>query len=137
MNKFKYSIMGLLLLSVTACRGEKAAGPKIIDPPSPPGTKKSDVACWLTNADQSALFQEQNISLVFKSEQNSNATIVVDTATTYQTIDGFGYTLTDGSASLMNALSAENKSAILEQLFATDKSNIGVSYLRISIGASD
>ncbi len=139
MNKFKFPLLVLSLVSISlyACKNKKTVAPDIINPPAPPTSQKSDIACWLTNADQSALFQEQNISLVFKDGQNNNSTIVVDTTTTYQTIDGFGYTLTDGSASLMNALSADKKSAILEQLFATDKTNIGVSYLRISIGASD
>jgi glucosylceramidase len=123
---------------MSSCKDKKRSTPDIIAPPTqPPTAQKSDMACWLTNADQSALFQEQNISLIFKSEQNNNSTIIVDTTTTYQGIDGFGYTLTDGSASLMNALPEDKKSAILEQLFATDKTNIGVSYLRISIGASD
>ena len=137
MNKSKILGFCLFVIFIIACKDKKTVTPAIIVPPTPPTSQKSDVSVWLTNADQSALFQQQNVSLVFKSEQNNNSTIVVDTATTYQSIDGFGYTLTDGSASLMNALSAENKSAILEQLFAMDKTNIGVSYLRISIGASD
>ncbi|MFC5281937.1 glycoside hydrolase family 30 protein [Pedobacter alpinus] len=138
MLKSKFLLFCLsLLICISACKDKKTVTPEIVVPPTPPTSQKSDVECWLTNADQSALFQQQNVSLFFKSEQNNNSTIVVDTSTTYQTIDGFGYTLTDGSASLMNALSADKKSAILEQLFATDKTNIGVSYLRISIGASD
>ncbi len=138
MQKSKFPIFSLfLLICLSACKDKKAGAPEVIAPPNPPVAQQTDATCWLTNADQSSLFQEQNISLIFKSEQNNNATIVVDTSTIYQTIDGFGYTLTDGSASLMNALSDDKKSEILEQLFATDKTNIGVSYLRISIGASD
>ena len=53
-----------------------------------------------------------------------------------QTIDGFGYTLTGGSAYLINQLGAD-KNPLLKELFGTGENSIGVSYLRISIGASD
>ncbi|HEY2581460.1 MAG TPA: glycoside hydrolase family 30 beta sandwich domain-containing protein [Mucilaginibacter sp.] len=98
---------------------------------------KSDVAIWLTNADKSQLFSKQNISLNFAAGSNSNTTISVDTTTTYQTIDGFGFCLTGGSATMINSLSASQQTALLNELFATDNSNIGISYLRITIGASD
>ncbi|WP_311136701.1 glycoside hydrolase family 30 protein [Hymenobacter cellulosilyticus] len=73
----------------------------------------------------------------FQAPTSSNPTIVVDTTKTYQSIDGFGYTLTGGSAMLINQLNATTKAALLQELFATDNTNIGTSYLRISIGASD
>ena len=92
---------------------------------------------WLTQPDQSSLFQKQNIGLLFSASTNSNPTITVDTTKTYQTIDGFGYTLTGGSATLINNLPAAQKDALLRELFATDSTKIGVSYLRISLGASD
>ena len=38
---------------------------------------------------------------------------------------------------LINQMEAETRTALLKELFATDGNNIGVSYLRISIGASD
>ncbi len=97
----------------------------------------SQVAFWLTNPDKSALFQKQNASLVFTSATNSHPTIEIDTTQTFQTIDGFGYTLTGGSAMLINRMNATDRAALLKELFATDRNNIGVSYLRISIGASD
>ncbi|MXV17091.1 glycoside hydrolase family 30 protein [Hufsiella ginkgonis] len=98
---------------------------------------KTDVAFWLTTPDQFSLFQKQNESLVFTATTNQFPSVEVDTAQTFQTIDGFGYTLTGGSASLINALPASAKDAVLRDLFAVDSTYIGVSYLRISIGASD
>src|SRR5205085_8809434 len=56
---------------------------------------------------------------------------------TFQTIDGFGYCLTGGSAMLIHQMEASSRAALLKELFATDETNIGVSYLRISIAASD
>ncbi|RYG12619.1 MAG: glucosylceramidase, partial [Chitinophagaceae bacterium] len=68
---------------------------------------------------------------------NSSPTIEVDPNTTFQTIDGFGYTLTGGSASLINALPAADKDKLLNELFGFADDAISVNYLRISIGASD
>lgn len=100
-------------------------------------TSKSDVDFYLTRPDQFALFKKQNSSLVFSGSTNSYATIEVDTTQTYQSIDGFGYTLTGGSASLLNSLGTTSLNAILKELFLWDSTHIGISYLRISIGASD
>lgn len=52
-------------------------------------------------------------------------------------IDGFGYTLTGGSVQVINQLSASKKEELLQNLFSNNESSIGVSYLRLSIGASD
>ena len=92
---------------------------------------------WVTMPDKSALLQQQNISLVFKTATNGNPTINVDTTQTFQTIDGFGFALTGGSAFLINALPDATKTALLHGLFASDSTSIGVSYIRITIGASD
>ncbi|MBE0651040.1 MAG: glucosylceramidase [Bacteroidales bacterium] len=103
-----------------------------------PTIVKSDVAFWMTKPDKSVLFKEQtNAGLVFSSSPNGYSTINVDTTTTYQSIDGFGFALTGASAELINYLSESNKEALLQELFLTDSTNIGVSYLRISLGASD
>jgi glucosylceramidase len=87
--------------------------------------------------DQSTLFKRQKVSLQFGANTNSDPTIVVDTTQTYQTMDGFGYTLTGGSAQVMKRMSAPARAALIKELFATDSTSLGVSYLRVSIGASD
>jgi glucosylceramidase len=94
------------------------------------------MAFYLTKGDGSVLFKKQAVSLNF-GNPGSGLTITVDSTKTYQTIDGFGYALTDGSAYLIDHLSATDKIALLKELFLADSTNIGVSYLRISIGASD
>lgn len=52
-------------------------------------------------------------------------------------MDGFGFALTGGSAMLINKMSPDNQMALLRELFGTGKNDIGASYLRVSIGASD
>ncbi|WP_454803226.1 glycoside hydrolase family 30 protein [Mucilaginibacter phyllosphaerae] len=106
-------------------------------PTTPTNPVSSDMQAWLTTADQSQLFKKQNIALNFNTNTNTNPTINVDDSQAYQSIDGFGFALTGGSASLINSLTEANKSALLDELFKTDGNNIGISYLRITLGASD
>jgi len=103
----------------------------------PPSVQANDVEFWLTKSDQSVLLQKQSTILSFGTTANSYTNIDVDTTQTYQTIDGFGYTLTGGSAYVINLLNAADKAKLLKELFGNDSASIGISYLRISIGASD
>ena len=98
---------------------------------------KTDVAFWMTKGDRSVLLQKQDVALNFGSAANTHKTITVDENQTYQSIDGFGYTLTGGSATLINQLPEQEKDALLKELFATQGNAVGISYLRVSIGASD
>lgn len=131
------AFMGSLLFLETICCQKKGisqdAGAQTTDPKAGSGL----VGCWLTKPDRSALFAKQAVSLSFGAPTNEASTIEVDTAQTFQTMDGFGYTLTGGSATLINRMKAADRSALLQELFGTDGTNIGVSYLRLSIGASD
>ena len=96
-----------------------------------------DISLWLTTGDKTSLF-EQIKGLSFTDSSRASSVIEVDTTQQFQTIDGFGYALTGGSASLIHEkLNAEERTALLKELFLTDGTNIGVSYLRVSIGASD
>ncbi|SFQ05258.1 glycoside hydrolase family 30 protein [Hymenobacter arizonensis] len=92
---------------------------------------------WLTTPDKSALFQRQAGLLRFGASTNNQPTIAVDDTKIFQEIDGFGYCLTGGSALLLHRMGAPERARLLQELFGTDGSNIGVSYLRLSIGASD
>jgi glucosylceramidase len=91
---------------------------------------------WVTTGDANILLQPQS-PLNFTANSNNNITIDIDTTTRYQSIDGFGYTLTGSSALLINSMSTVAKNALLNELFNTDIGGNAVSYLRISIGASD
>ncbi|MFL5618521.1 MAG: glycoside hydrolase family 30 protein [Gemmatimonadaceae bacterium] len=94
------------------------------------------VAIWMTTGNKSALLTKQ-ATLTFGTATNNSPTITVDGATTYQTMAGFGYTLTGGSAFLINRMPATARDALLHELFTRDYASLGVSYLRLSIGASD
>ncbi|MBZ5857809.1 glycoside hydrolase family 30 protein [Flavihumibacter profundi] len=95
------------------------------------------VSTWITKGDQSVLLQKQANDISFAKPANNLPAIEIDSATSFQTIDGFGFALTGGSASLINTLAAPQKAALLQELFGQGDNAIGISYLRISIGASD
>ena len=97
----------------------------------------SQVAFWLTNPDMSVLLQKQNVALNFSSGAAVQPVITVDTTTTYQQMDGFGYCMTGGSAQLIYGLPPAQRQALEQELFTTDSTYIGVSYLRLTMGASD
>lgn len=91
---------------------------------------------WLTQGDQSVLLKKQP-TFAFGRTTNDAPKIEVDETQTLQTIDGFGYSLTGGSALAIDKLSKSKKALLLRELFANRRDSIAVSYLRVSIGASD
>lgn len=92
---------------------------------------------WITAPAQGILFEKQASDPEFRSPVNSDPSIVVDTTVQYQEIDGFGNCLTGGSATLLNRMTPATRTALLRELFSPEGNGIGISYLRISIGASD
>jgi glucosylceramidase len=99
--------------------------------------KPGNVEIWLTNPDKSALFARQPPAAFVAAIPNANPTITVDDHRKFQAIDGFGFALTGGSAQHLVHMDAASRAAILRELFTTDGNGIGVSYLRLTIGASD
>jgi glucosylceramidase len=126
---------GLVSCSKKGSSGGGTENPPPPPPPPPPVT--SDVSYWLTRADRTALLQKQNAVLAFSGAASQLQSIIVDSTQKFQSMEGFGYTLTGGSAQVIQGLPTATKDALLRQLFSNDANAIGVSYLRISIGASD
>jgi glucosylceramidase len=98
--------------------------------------QSNNINVWLTNKDRSALFQQQP-SLTFNAANNDAQTIVVDDSKSFQTMDGFGFALTGGSAMHIINMRADARNKLLHQVFDTTGNDIGVSYLRLSIASSD
>lgn len=97
---------------------------------------QSQIELWLTTSDQKILLQQQQ-NLSVSKQKNENPTIEIDEKKQFQPIDGFGYSLTGGSAYVINQLNKTQKNKLLVELFGKQKNSISISYLRISIGASD
>jgi len=92
-------------------------------------TQKNKGSIWLTDPARSVLFVEQPESPVFIKKINNGPVITIDDQKTYQEIDGFGFALTGGSATHIKNMGAQARAALLKELFATDGTNIGTSYL--------
>ena len=106
-------------------------------PVDPPPVVISDIAYWVTKSDQSVFLQKQVVPLVFSSSTNAHPVIDIDSTVQYQSVDGFGFTLTGGSADMLMGLAPGARQSLLNELFLTAGNGIGISYLRVSIGASD
>ncbi|GBE84754.1 glycoside hydrolase superfamily [Sparassis latifolia] len=101
---------------------------------------------WQTTWNRDALFTYTNLSpnpISWKTPAAiGKADIVVDDSTKYQTMIGFGASLTDSSAQILSNLKSKNSQNywdVLSHTFdAQDGHNAaGVSYLRVPLGASD
>ncbi len=125
----------LAIVTLTISCSDKGTGASITPAPTPT-LRPNEIDLWMTKSDRSALLQKQSNVLYFADTINSYPNIEVDSLTSYQSIDGFGFTLTGASAYLLNSMGA-GKAALLQELFGNNTNSIGVNYLRVSIGASD
>ena len=99
-------------------------------------TNNSDEAIlYLTSLDKKSLLEKQEINTHSIDTSLIDKVIKITDSVQYQIMDGFGYTLTGGSAMLIHKMSKSARSGLLNELFS--KEGLGVSYLRLSIGASD
>lgn len=128
---FFASLIGVMTACASASEGS--------DPnPNPnPNPTTNDVDFWLTKANGSIKLEKQNTVLGFTTAANTYQNIEVADTQTFQTVDGFGFTLTGGSAHVINQLSSTKKQELLEELFGSSANAVSINYLRISIGASD
>lgn len=134
----KLFFIGLSLFSMMFCQSSNVDDQSSNNPPSSgeDNSAYATASVWLTKADETIKLQKQT-DIYFKNTSNNYQTIEIDAAQKYQIIDGFGYTLTGGSVQVINQLSASKKEELLQNLFSANENSIGVSYLRLSIGASD
>ena len=98
--------------------------------------QEREARMWLTTPDRTTLVAPQ-AALQFSPKANQMPVLTVDDAQHFQSIDGFGFALTGGSAQLLMRMGATQRAALLKELFTTGDNGIGVSYLRVSIGSSD
>lgn len=91
---------------------------------------------WLTTGDQLKLLSREP-ALSFSAGPPAGLPVieVADTGG-FQEMVGFGAAITDAAAILINGLPAEQRELLLRELFDPD-SGIGLSFTRLTIGASD
>lgn len=94
------------------------------------------VTPYITSGDQTRLLQQQG-TVSFGTNSGTNpSTVTVNAGTTYQTMDGFGYTLTEGSAEVISGMAATQQNQLLNDLY-NPTTGLNASLIRISIAASD
>ncbi|WP_081212031.1 glycoside hydrolase family 30 protein [Salegentibacter sediminis] len=122
------------LLNIQCSEDDPATPPP---PPLKPGGEVIGKAqLWTTNAAGTQLLEEMPTVDIYEEALSTEAELIIDRTEKYQEIEGFGAALTGSSAFLINELSSGKKSALIKDLF-DPKTGIGISYLRMSIGASD
>jgi glucosylceramidase len=99
--------------------------------------QKGTVSLWLTTPDRTSLLSQQTSPLRFGKPEAGLPVVAVSIKQKYQSMDGFGFALTGGSAQLLMRMDGPQREALLRELFGTGDQDIGVSYLRVSIGSSD
>lgn len=114
-----------------------ACGPRVEVVRAPTTSAEEYVESRITRANRSALFARQPALSFSRTLPEGLPVITVRTDSGYQSIEGFGFTLTGGSAGHLLGMTPDARRALLTELFDTTGNNIGISYLRLSIGASD
>ncbi|MCE1199211.1 MAG: hypothetical protein LWW85_09610 [Marinilabiliales bacterium] len=99
------------------------------------GSHKAEL--WLTDPQSGILFKKQKETLRFRQQPATGETLRIYPNEQFQTMDGFGNCFTDGSATAFAKMSPAARHNLLKELFGTKGSDIGISYLRITLGASD
>ena len=90
---------------------------------------------WVTKSDHSWALRTVQVRM---ESSSSPADIEVDPTKRYQRMIGFGASITDSSAWLIqHKMSATQREALLQELFGRSAEGIGLEFTRLTIGASD
>jgi glucosylceramidase len=109
---------------------------RVVAPSSGVLAANETVSVWMTTSDRSRLLQPQGAA-TFGPDTGTAQVVDVNEGTLYQPIDGFGASLTESSAVVINGMSASSRQTLLNNLFSRNGSGIGLSILRQPMGASD
>lgn len=135
-SKMILIVITLALTTLSVSCGEKQdvifTPPVVVDSTA----EIPEVVHLLTKANESVRFELQTESIT-SFDDGLNKTINVDIDTKFQDVEGFGFAITGGSAQHLNEMSDQAKSELLNELFGSGDGQIGMSFIRISIGASD
>ncbi|WP_447586256.1 glycoside hydrolase family 30 protein [Pseudoxanthomonas mexicana] len=109
-----------------------AGAPRAAEQPAP-----ADVSVWITTAGHTRALAP-SAPARFAGRASARPQIVVDDTQRFQEIVGFGASLTDSSAWLIqHTLDAGQRDDLLEELFGREGNGLGLSFSRLTIGASD
>ncbi|MDY6922948.1 MAG: glycoside hydrolase family 30 beta sandwich domain-containing protein [Pseudomonadota bacterium] len=115
--------VGLAALGATACASAAA------DPTA---------RVWMTSGDRSRLLSEQTPLRFAADPTPAGPAITVDADRRFQEMVGFGASITDASAWLIQTkLTDDRRDALMRELFGREDGGLGFSFTRVTVGASD
>jgi glucosylceramidase len=126
---FFYLLVTLIIFSCDKENGSKPQAPVS-------STEIGKASAWLTTGDRAKLLNKEKDLSITEITSTTLPLITLDASLTFQQIDGFGAALTGSSAYLISRLSSGNRTALIQELFDPTK-GIGISYVRLTMGASD
>jgi len=91
------------------------------------------VQVWLTTPDGAHLLEDAGTVPLGPAVETGAPTVVIDPKRRFQTMTGFGASITDSSAAVLYRLDPARRAGVMADLFAVDRLNV----LRQPIGASD
>lgn len=122
MTVFRCCLLGFLTAILLHCPGALVA-------------QFNTATCLITTGDQTKLLQVQTIPT--EPCPDGAHSIILDSGTEFQQMDGFGYSLTGGSAQQIMRLPSNKRQMLLEELFGCKEGSLCLGVLRVSMGASD
>lgn len=135
LKRTHFASMGILTFVMSFMHCDKESGPKPQPPVIPDEIGKAEV--WLTMGDASKLLSKESDISITEPVTTALPVITVNTSEQLQEIEGFGAALTGSSAYMINKkMNAGQRTALLQDLFDPE-TGIGITYLRMTIGASD
>jgi len=120
----------LKAILLAACASGRSASLPLVTPHS--------VEAWVTTGDQSRLLaREPDLHFNSAAVDPSIPVLEVDYSREFQSVIGWGAAMTDAAAYLIQTkLSAAQRESLLQELFGREP-GIGLSFVRIPMGASD
>jgi len=135
-KSFVYIGLAVFLFSCSGSQDD-STNPGPPKPVAETGNIIGNAQVWITNGAKSKLLNKQSSGAsIYDSNATTDPSISIDFSQKYQEIEGFGAALTGSSALVINNMGAAQKEALIKDLFSASE-GIGLSYLRLTIGASD
>ena len=125
-----FALLAASVVLGTGCQIRPDAPPRVTVPPA-------GAQVWLTTSDHAkALSRERDA--VFAEQPPLPIHIAINPRRRYQRMVGFGASITDASAWLIqHRMSPTQRDALLRELFGREHGGLGFDFTRLTIGASD
>ena len=91
---------------------------------------------WLTTADETQKLAPQPL-VAPAGPATGDEAVAIDSTHRFQQMHGFGAAMTDASAILLSKLPPDRRRAVMAELFGRSDGGLGLSFTRLTVGASD